>query len=490
MLVRNILYGVGARQPATHADFHIFVGIQAGSRAAAEGLLAGGTGGHFKEIVADILEDIAGLFQEAHAASGVAGVMISHPQMVVAARIQLELAMLDKVGGELDNVRHLGAAGIVEAGPGNGGNRHLEKVGRTVHGVHVLVDNPPHVAAFAAQDPFDAKALGFGVHLGIQPLHGFVGGEEAEVAAFRGVRAPGVIQPDFVEEHQITHEGVGAGVGKDVPRGGDEKYFRPFSVERRFHPNPIHRFDLIHEKLNHVLKGVRLNTEVIAIVKAVGRGAGDPVDVAANEVEQLPADDGDFRRIDPVRAKNRAAAAFGALEEVVKPLLEDIHGEFPAARELAKELAGRGEVVAIDRAQQLRPEHRHVLGITRADPEMTFVGTGAAAHANVHKQLERPVLIQPFANAFEDNFFPILGKLPIFIGRRPFPGIGEVKGDKVFWFCGITPRARPEDDGSVHPAGLGRLVIDRQFMWFWDCCHSCYCSFSTGSPASIIFSRK
>ena len=388
MLISHILDRVSPGEPAAHSHFHVLIGIQPGTRTAAEGLLAGRAGRHFKEVIADILEDVPGFFEEAHAACRVAGVVKGHAMMVVTAGIELQLTMVDEIRSELDNVCHLRAAGIVEPGSGDGRNRHLEEVGGTVHGVHILVDDPPHVAAFAAQDPFDAQPLGFGVHLGIQPLHGLVGGEKPEVPALRGVGAPGVVQPDFVEEHQVAHEGVGAGIGKNVARGGDEEHFRSLPVERRLDPHAVYGFNLVYEKVNHVLVGMRLDAQVIAGLVAVGDRRGDPVDVAAHQVQQFAADDGDFGSVDPIGAEERAAAAFGALKEVVEPLLEDVHGKLTASGDLAHEFAGQGEVVAVNRTQQFRPKHRHVLGIAGTDKEVAFVRTGTAADANVHEKLE------------------------------------------------------------------------------------------------------
>jgi hypothetical protein len=114
--------------------------------------------------------------------------------VVVAAGVQLQLAVLDQVGRKLRDVHHLGGFGVLEFGAGDGDDRFFKKIGRPVHGVHVLVDHPPHVAALAAQDPFDPQALGLHVHFGIEPFHGLVGGEKAEVAAFRCIGAPGDIE--------------------------------------------------------------------------------------------------------------------------------------------------------------------------------------------------------------------------------------------------------------------------------------------------------
>ena len=48
-------------------------------------------------------------------------------------------------------------------------------------------------------DAVAAQPLRLGVYFGIQPFDHFVRGEEAEVAAFTGESAEGVIQSDFME---------------------------------------------------------------------------------------------------------------------------------------------------------------------------------------------------------------------------------------------------------------------------------------------------
>ena len=367
---------------------------------------------------------------------------------------------------------------------------HFEKIRGAVHGVHVLVDDAPHVAAFAADDVFDAQALCFGVHFGVEALHGFMGGEHAEVPALGGVGAPGVIQPDGVEKHQVAHEGVGAGIGEDVSRGGNEEDLGALAVEGGFYPHVGDRFDLVHEEIDHVLEGVGLDAEVVSVIVAVGRRADDPVDVAADEVEQFPADHGDFGGIDAVRTKERAATAFGTLEEVHEPLFDDVLGQFPGAGDPAHELAGHGEVVTVDRPEEFRPQDRHVLRIAGTEIEMTLIGACAATDADVHEDLERAEFFQPLAEPVEKDFLPVVGELPVLIGGRPFPGVRQSQYVEVLGLTGIAPVAGLEDHGGVHPPGFRDLVVYDEFVCFGYLCHIDQFSFSTGSPASIIFSRK
>ena len=110
--------------------------------------------------------------------------------MVVAPGIELQLAVMNQVGGELAYVHHLGGARILKTCTRHRRHRHFQKVGRPVHGVHVLVQHAPHMPAFAAQNPLHSEPLRFVVYLGVQPLHHLVRAEQAEVAALAGVSAP------------------------------------------------------------------------------------------------------------------------------------------------------------------------------------------------------------------------------------------------------------------------------------------------------------
>jgi hypothetical protein len=126
--------------------------------------------------------------------------------VVVAARIQFQLAVVDQIGRKLGHVDHFGGSGVLKNGSRDRVHRCFQKVGRAVHGIHVLVDDAPHVAALAAQDPFDAQAFGFQIHLGVEPLHGFVGGKGAEVAAFGSIGAPGDVQAVLFLEVMKQHQ--------------------------------------------------------------------------------------------------------------------------------------------------------------------------------------------------------------------------------------------------------------------------------------------
>ncbi len=227
--------------------------------------------------------------------------------------------------------------------PVTGETGSFQEIRRTVHGVHVLVQHAPHVAALAAQDPLHAQAFGFGVDLGVEPLDHLVGGEQAEVAALGGIGAEGVIEADFVQQREIAEEGVIVRRAEVVGRGHDQQNLRALAVDGGFHADAGDLFELIHGEIEAVLEAVRLNAQVIAGAEAVGGGFQHPVDVDAHQVHQLARHHGDFGGVDAVRAEDRAAAALGALVEVVEPLLEDVLGEVAGAGQAA-EAGGRPAV--------------------------------------------------------------------------------------------------------------------------------------------------
>ena len=70
------------------------------------------------------------------------------------------------------------------------------------------MDDAPHVTALAADNELDAEALGFCVDLLVEALHHLVGGEETEVTTLGVEGTDGEVESEFVEEHELPHEGV------------------------------------------------------------------------------------------------------------------------------------------------------------------------------------------------------------------------------------------------------------------------------------------
>ena len=127
------------------------------------------------------------------------------------------------------------------------------------------------------------------------------------------------------------------GIGKNIARRRDKENVGALLVELGFHPHAGDLLDIVDEEVEHVLEGMGLDAQVVAVHVTVGHRRGDPVDVQPEQIEQLAAHDGDFGRVDAVGAEHRAAPALGALEQVVPPLLEHIQAHGPGAVQLAEE---------------------------------------------------------------------------------------------------------------------------------------------------------
>jgi hypothetical protein len=81
------------------------------------------------------------------------------------------------------------------------------------------------------------------------------------------------------------------------------------------------------------------NAQMISGPIAIRCRLDDPVNVAADQIEEFPGHHRDFTCIDAIRAEDRAAAALRALEEVIEPFLQDVLSEFPGSCKLSKNLS-------------------------------------------------------------------------------------------------------------------------------------------------------
>jgi hypothetical protein len=150
------------------------------------------------EVVGHVLDHVARLVQHAHAPGRVAGVVEGDDLVVVAALVQLQLAVLDQVGGELGDVDHLGGRWRSRSGARDGVDRVTSRKSAGPFMVsmywcitrHMWPHSPPRIH-------LTPRRLASAYILEVEPLHGVVGGEKAEVAALGGVGAPGVSRPYF-----------------------------------------------------------------------------------------------------------------------------------------------------------------------------------------------------------------------------------------------------------------------------------------------------
>jgi hypothetical protein len=101
--------------------------LSPGTAAAAESLLADGVGRHLVKMVHHVFEHVARLVEHAHAPGRVAGIVKGDDLVVIAAGVQFQLAVLDQIGGKLGDVNHLGGAGVLEDGAGDGVDRVSRK---------------------------------------------------------------------------------------------------------------------------------------------------------------------------------------------------------------------------------------------------------------------------------------------------------------------------------------------------------------------------
>ena len=107
-----------------------------------------------------------------------------------------------------------------------------------------------------------------------------------------------------MEQHEVTHEGIGTRVGKDIARRRDEKDFCALAIEGGFDFDTRDLLDLFNEEFDHVLEGMGLNAQVVAGHITIGNRGSNPVDVETEKIEQLSADDSYFSSVNPVGAKH------------------------------------------------------------------------------------------------------------------------------------------------------------------------------------------
>ena len=109
--------------------------------------------------------------------------------------------------------------------------------------------------------------------------------------------------------------------------------------------------------------------------------------------------------------------------QIVKPFFQDIFRQDPGPRPVPPGPAGYFEIALIYRAQQFGPQNRHVFRIAGAQVKMAFIGAGATPDTDVEKDLQGTEPLQPILHTLEDDFLPVAGQMPIFIGYFPISGI-------------------------------------------------------------------
>ena len=338
-----------------------------------------------------------------------------------------------------------------------------------------------------------------------------------------------------MEQQHLGHAGEDAGIGDEIARRRDKKDFRPLLVDGQIHSDPSGLFNIVDHKLERIHHTMRRDGKVVSQPEAVGYRLDDPVHIEPQQPEQFAGHHGHFGGVDSVRTEDGTAPAFGTLEEVVEPLFDDVDGEFAGTDQLGglaecaaelvheaftirliglrrflgfaglfglsvashvgdcgEDLAKGGEVLAVDGSQQFGTQDRHVLGIAAADEEVALVRTGSASDANIHEELEGPVLAQPVGHSFQDGLLPTVRQFPVVVGDGPVPGIGQVEDLQVLGLARINERATPDIDGRICPFRLGGPVIHLQQVFLLVIIHVIRSwhrySLSTGTPAAFILS--
>ena len=108
-------------------------------------------------------------------------------------------------------------------------------------------------------------------------------GKKAEIAALGCIGTPGDVKTVFflqeMEQHHVTHAGIGAGIRKNIPRGRNEQNIGAFFIKLRLYRYTGLIFNIFDEKIEHIFERMGLNPQVITGSVTVGYRCRDPVDV-------------------------------------------------------------------------------------------------------------------------------------------------------------------------------------------------------------------
>jgi hypothetical protein len=90
---------------------------------------------------------------------------------------------------------------------------------------------------------------------------------------------------------------------------------------------------------------------------------------------------------------------------------------------------------------------------------MTFVGTGAATHTNVHEDFHGTKPVEPLFEAFINYLFPVFRKFPVFIKAAPLPWVRKAHILNAFGVRSITSNPLPDFNRGIHPSPGGRFMV-------------------------------
>ena len=143
----------------------------------------------------------------------------------------------------------------------------------------------------------------------------------------------------------------------------------------------------------------------------------------ANVIHDFTRGHRDFRRINAIGTKDRAAAALGTLVIIVPPIIKHFFGQILGANQPRNIFPGCRIVTTIDLTEQILTGNRHVEGISSPQKIVAFICTGPTFHARVEKDPQAPILPDHFTKFGNCFLLPIIDKLA-----------GKTQRFLVFWF--------------------------------------------------------
>ena len=231
-----------------------------------------------------------------------------------------------------------------------------------------------------------------------------------------------------MEEDQITHAGVPVPDRRsNRPRARRRGSPRPFLLRGRSTRTPVRSSISSAMNSSRSLIPPGWMPRWFPVRKQFASRFDDPVDIAAHQIEEFPAHHRDFRLVDPVGAEDGTTTAFGALIEVVEPLLENILGQVPGTGKLAQTFTRHREVAAIDRAQEFGPQDGHVFGIAGTDVKMALIRAGSTPDADVHERAGRNDIFPGALSCPSGSCPSSSGSFQSVVCRLPCPRIGRSK---------------------------------------------------------------
>jgi len=120
----------------------------------------------------------------------------------------------------------------------------------------------------------------------------------------------------MLKKHQVSHHGIGPRVSECVARRSDKKNFSTFSVKGRIKFYPCDLFNVITEKIDHILECMGLNPQMVTCPEAICRRFKYPVYIQAEQGQKLSGHHGNFRGIDAVGTVYRTPPALRTLVKI------------------------------------------------------------------------------------------------------------------------------------------------------------------------------